>query len=73
MGWEWGERGPRFVGLSLELIRYAVQAGSRGHAEAICSNNPHPFVVGCDMSHHLPACLFWLQKTSSHSCERVSK
>lgn len=69
------KRGSCLAGLSLQLIRCDAQAGTRGHAEAIrsASDNPPPFVVGCDMYHHLQACLFWLQKTSSHSYKRVSK
>lgn len=68
------KRRPWFVGRSSKF-RCVVHAGTRGHVEAIgsASDNPPPFVVGCDMSHHLQACLFWLQKTSSHSSKRVSK
>lgn len=30
------------------------------------------FVAGYNIYHHHRVCLFWLQKTSSHSCKRVS-
>jgi hypothetical protein len=52
-----------------------AQTETREHAKAICSasNNPPPFVVGYDKYHHFQACLFWLQKTSSHSFKRLSE
>lgn len=69
------KRIPLLIGLFLQLIRCVAQAETREHAEAICyaSDNPLAFVVGYDTYHRLQACLFWLQKTRSHSCRKVSK
>lgn len=57
------------------MIRCVVQAGSRDHAKSLCSasDNTPPFVAGYNIYHHHQACLFWLQKRSSHSCRRVSE